>query len=50
MILFGIEKDSEVFLQAVRSGASGYLLGDASGEETVAAVRKVAAGEAVSPF
>lgn len=49
VILFGMEEDSEVFLQAVRSGVSGYLLGDASAEETVAAVRKVAAGEAVSP-
>lgn len=48
-ILFGMEEDSEAFLQAVRSGVSGYLLGDASAEETVAAVRKVAAGEAVSP-
>src|SRR5579862_3947917 len=48
-ILFGMEEDSDAFLQAVRSGVSGYLLGDASADETVAAVRKVAAGEAVSP-
>lgn len=48
-ILFGMEEDSEAFLQAVRSGVSGYLLGEASADETVAAVRKVAAGEAVSP-
>jgi DNA-binding NarL/FixJ family response regulator len=48
-ILFGMENDPELFLQAVRSGASGYLLGEASAEETIAAVRRVVAGEAVSP-
>lgn len=48
-ILFGMEDDPEIFLQAVRSGTSGYLLGDASAEDTLAAVRKVVAGEAVSP-
>ncbi len=48
-ILFGMEDDPEIFLQAVRSGVSGYLLGDASAEEMIAAVRRVAAGEAVCP-
>ena len=48
-ILFGMENDPELFLQAVRSGASGYLLGEASAEEAIAAVRRVIAGEAVSP-
>jgi len=48
-ILFGMEDDEEMFLQAVRSGVSGYLLGDASAQETVASVRRVAAGEAVCP-
>jgi DNA-binding NarL/FixJ family response regulator len=48
-ILFGMEEDPEMFLQAVRSGVSGYLLGDVSAEETIAAVRRVAAGEAVCP-
>jgi DNA-binding NarL/FixJ family response regulator len=48
-ILFGMEDDAEVFLQAVRAGVSGYLLGDASAEETIAAVRRVAAGDAVCP-
>jgi DNA-binding NarL/FixJ family response regulator len=48
-ILFGMENDPEIFLQAVRSGVSGYLLGEASAEETIAAVRRVVAGEAVSP-
>jgi DNA-binding NarL/FixJ family response regulator len=48
-ILFGMENDPEVFLQAVRSGTSGYLLGEASAEDAIAAVRRVVAGEAVSP-
>jgi DNA-binding NarL/FixJ family response regulator len=48
-ILFGMENDPELFLEAVRSGTSGYLLGEASAEETIAAVRRVVAGEAVSP-
>jgi DNA-binding NarL/FixJ family response regulator len=48
-ILFGMENDPEMFLQAIRSGVSGYLLGEASAEETIAAVRRVVAGEAVSP-
>jgi len=48
-ILFGMDDDAELFLQAVRSGISGYLLGEASAEETIGAVRRVVAGEAVSP-
>jgi len=48
-ILFGMDDDPENFLQAVRSGTSGYLLGDASADDTLAAVRRVIAGEAVSP-
>lgn len=48
-ILFGMDDDSEIFLQAVRSGVSGYLLGEASAEEVITAVRKVVAGEAVAP-
>ena len=48
-VLFGMENDPEQFLQAVRSGTSGYLLGEASAEDIIAAVRKVIAGEAVSP-
>jgi DNA-binding NarL/FixJ family response regulator len=48
-ILFGMEDDPETFLQAVRAGISGYLLGDASADDTIAAVRRVVAGEAVSP-
>jgi DNA-binding NarL/FixJ family response regulator len=49
VILLGMEDDPEIFLQAIRAGVCGYLLGDASAEETLAAVRRVAQGEAVCP-
>lgn len=48
-ILFGMDEDPEVFLQAVRCGVSGYLLCDASADEMISAVRKVVAGEAICP-
>lgn len=48
-VLFGMEDDPEIFLQAVRSGVSGYLLGEASAEDMIRAVRRVAAGEAACP-
>jgi DNA-binding NarL/FixJ family response regulator len=49
IILFGMDDDAELFLQAVRSGISGYLLAEASADDIIAAVRKVATGEAVCP-
>ncbi len=49
IVLLGMEDDPEIFLQAIRAGVSGYLLGDATAEETLAAVRRVAQGEAVCP-
>jgi DNA-binding NarL/FixJ family response regulator len=49
IVLLGMEDDREIFLQAVRAGVSGYLLGDASAEEMLRAVRRVAQGEAVCP-
>ena len=49
VVLFGMENDPEAFLRAIRSGVSGYLLGEASAEDMIAAVRRVAAGEAVCP-
>lgn len=49
VVLLGMEEDSEIFLQAVRSGVSGYLLGDATAEETLGTIRRVARGEAVCP-
>jgi len=49
LVLFGMKNDPHTFLQAVKSGVRGYLLEEAGAKEIVAAVRKVAAGEAVSP-
>jgi len=48
-ILFGMDDDSETFLQAVRTGISGYLLCEASAEDMINAVSRVASGEAVCP-
>jgi DNA-binding NarL/FixJ family response regulator len=48
-VLFGMDEDPECFLYAIRSGARGYLLKDASSEEIVSAVRRVAEGAAVCP-
>ena len=48
-VFFGMENDAEIFLQAVRAGVSGYLLGEASAEDMIGAVRRVALGEAVCP-
>jgi two-component system, NarL family, nitrate/nitrite response regulator NarL len=49
IILIGMEPDEEQFMAAVRSGATGYLLQDASASDVVAAVRAVFRGEAVCP-
>jgi len=49
VILFGMDNDAEIFLQAVRSGVSGYLLAEASADDVISAVRKVSRGEAVCP-
>ena len=48
-IFFGMDDDPECFLLAIRNGARGYLLKDASAEEIVSAVHRVAEGEAVCP-
>lgn len=49
VILMGMETSSELLVQAVREGISGYLLLDASAPEIVAAVRFVMNGGAVCP-
>jgi two-component system nitrate/nitrite response regulator NarL len=46
-ILIGMGSDEEQFIAAIRSGATGYLLQDASSSDVVAAVRAVFRGEAV---
>src|SRR5580692_1716168 len=49
VVLFGMDEDADIFLQAVRLGVNGYVLKSASASELVDAVRGVAQGEAVCP-
>lgn len=49
IVLFGMEESEEIFLQAVRAGICGYLLNDAGSQDILAALRKVAQGNAVCP-
>jgi DNA-binding NarL/FixJ family response regulator len=49
VVLFGMDEDADIFLQAVRLGVNGYVLKSASASELVDAVRSVAQGEAVCP-
>jgi len=49
VVLFGMDEDSDIFLQAVRLGVNGYVLKSASASELVDAVRSVAQGEASCP-
>ena len=49
VVMIGMESDREMFLRAVREGAVGYVLKDASAMEVAAAVRSVAVEEAVCP-
>ena len=49
VVLIGMQDDEGQFLEAVRSGVSGYLLKDASASDVISAVRAVARGEAVCP-
>jgi DNA-binding NarL/FixJ family response regulator len=49
VVLFGMDKDTGVFLKSAYCGVSGYLLKDASASEIIAAVRAVAQGEAAWP-
>lgn len=48
-ILIDMVEDEAIFLKAVCTGASGYLLQHASAMDVVAAVRSVHQGEAVCP-
>lgn len=49
VVLIGMDADEQLFLQAVREGALGYVLEDASAIEVVNAVRAVAMGDGVCP-
>jgi two-component system response regulator DevR len=46
LVMIGMEADGQPFLQAIREGAMGYVVKDASALEVVAAVRTVATGGA----
>lgn len=50
LVLFGMDDDADIFLQAVRLGVNGYVLKNASASELVDALRNVAQGEAVCPL
>jgi DNA-binding NarL/FixJ family response regulator len=49
ILLLGMEEEQDLFLAAVRAGATGYLLKDASAGDVIAAVRAIWRGEAVCP-
>lgn len=49
IILIGMEDDPEIFMNAIRLGAQGYVLKDASALEIVTAIRRVGRGEAICP-
>jgi DNA-binding NarL/FixJ family response regulator len=49
LVMIGMEPDEQQFLHAVREGALGYVLKDASAAEVVSAVRAVANGDGVCP-
>ncbi|HEY6764474.1 MAG TPA: response regulator transcription factor [Candidatus Sulfotelmatobacter sp.] len=48
-IMVGMEPREDNFLLAVREGAAGYVLREASAAEVLSAIRAVTAGEAVCP-
>jgi len=49
VIMIGMDTDRDLFLHAVREGAQGYVLKDASAAEVAGAVRAVINHEAVCP-
>jgi len=49
LVLVAMDDNPETFIAAVRQGALGYVLREASAAEVSSAIRAVAAGEAVCP-
>ncbi len=49
VLMITMDNDEEVFFKAVRAGALGYLLKDASAEEIVTAVRKLSEDSVFCP-
>jgi two-component system, NarL family, response regulator DevR len=49
IVMVDMDSDERTFLRAVRAGAVGYVLKDASATEVVSTIRAVAMGQAVCP-
>jgi two-component system, NarL family, nitrate/nitrite response regulator NarL len=49
ILMIGMEDDREVFLKAVRAGAEGYLLRDASAKQMLAAAHRLEQNSVVCP-
>jgi DNA-binding NarL/FixJ family response regulator len=49
ILMIGMEDDREMFFKAVRAGAEGYLLKDASAKQMVAAAHRLAEGAVICP-
>lgn len=49
VVMVDMEPDEDTFLSAIRAGVVGYVLKNASALEVAAAIRSVAAGDAVCP-
>ena len=49
ILLISMEDDAEIFMKAIRLGASGYVLKDAPAMEIVSTVRQAGRGEAICP-
>jgi DNA-binding NarL/FixJ family response regulator len=49
LLMIGMDPDEQVFLQAIRAGAAGYVLKDASAADVISAIRAVAQGEGICP-
>jgi DNA-binding NarL/FixJ family response regulator len=49
ILMIGMEDDQEMFFKAVRAGAEGYLLKDASAKQIVAAAHRLARSVVVCP-
>ena len=49
ILMITMEDDRDMFLSAVRAGAVGYLLKDASAKQIVAAVRRLGRGSVLCP-
>lgn len=47
ILVIGMDENEAMFLKAIRAGAAGYLLKDASAMDVIAAIRAVSQGEAV---